>query len=133
MKTKKEIRELLKSGKLNNLLKYTINNGTTADQVDALYLLFKQESDIYVVEFESLPYSRGGKYARHTSTLTSHQTWRVVEHGVSGYVIETERTSKSANCPSVIIPKFYTEKGKNYHNAKIHEKIKELENKLLKY
>ena len=133
MKTKKEIRELLINGKLNNLLKYTINNGTTDDKVDALYLLFKQESDSYVVEFESLPYSRGGKYARHTSTLTSHQTWRVVEYGVSGYGIETERTSKSANCPSVIIPKFYTEKGRNYHNAKIYEKIKELENELLKY
>ena len=67
------------------------------------------------------------------TTLTSHQTWRVVEVGISGYVIVTESTSKSANCPSVIIPKFYTEKGKNYYNAKIHEKIKELENELLKY
>ena len=132
MKTKKEIRELLKSGKLTNLLTHTITNGTTVDQVDALYLLFKQEFDSYVVEFESLPYSKGGRYKRHTSILTSHQIWRVVEYGVSGYVIETERTSKSANCPSVIIPKFYTEKGKNYHNAKIYEKIKELENKLLK-
>lgn len=131
MKTKKEIKELYDAGKLKNLMQCIITDGTKKDIVDALYLLFKQEKEVYEVNFESLPYSRGGKYARHTSTLHSTQRWEVVEYGASGYIIETNSTSKSAACPLVVIPKFYTEAGKTYHNGIIETKINELKKQLL--
>lgn len=41
-------------------------------------------------------------------------------------------TSKSANCQSVVVPKFYTEIGKISHNSKIQEKINEIQKQLLK-
>lgn len=132
MKTKKEIKELLEAGKLENLKKYIITDGTKKDEIDALYLLFKQESDEYNITFESVPYSNGGKYARHTSTLHSTQKWEVVEFGNSGFCIEKTSTSKSGACPDVIVPKFYTEVGKNWHNSLIENKIKELQKRTIK-
>lgn len=130
MKTKKEIKQLLESGKLESLKNYIIYDGTKKGLIDALYLLFEQNSLEYQISFQSLPYSRGGKYALHTSTLYSTQKWEVVEGG-NGYYIYKSSTSKSANCPSVIVPKFYTESGKVFYNSIIENKIKELKNQLL--
>lgn len=132
MKTKKEIKQLLEAGKLRNLMKYIITDGTKSDTINALYLLFKQNSGEYNITFESCPYSRGGKYRRHTTTLHSTQKWEVVEYGSSGFDVEKTSTSKSGACPSVIVPKFYTESGKNFYNSVIEKQIAELQNKMLK-
>ena len=129
--TKKEIKSLFENGKLKSLMSNIIYDGTKQDAIDALCLLFKKGSDEYNVTFESLPYSKGGKYARHTTTLHSTQSWEIKEY-IAGYYISINSTSKSANCPPVIVPKFYTEKGKNFYNSKIKSQIQELENKLLK-
>jgi len=131
MKTKKEIAELLNAGRLSNLMENIITDGTKRDTIDALYLLFKQGDDSYDITFESIPYSRGGKYARHTSTLHSTQSWKIIEDCNGCWHISTESTSKSGACPSVIIPKFYTEAGKSYYNAQILSKINELQKQLL--
>jgi len=130
MKTKKEIKSLYDAGKLKNLIPYIITDGTKKDAVNALYLLFKEERGEYRVAFESLPYSRGGKYARHTSTLYSSQRWEVREIGGEFYV-EKSSSSKSSACPPVMVPKFYTEAGKIFHNSLIEKKIDELKNELL--
>lgn len=132
MKTKKEISELLNAGKLDSLMNHIITNGTKRDIIDALYLLFQKGSDSYNITFESVPYSRGGKYARHTSTLHSTQSWKIEEIGESGYCIVTESTSKSGACPTVIVPKFYTEVGKVHHNMILQGQINELEAKKIK-
>ena len=129
--TKKEIKSLYESGKLSLLMNNIVSDGTKKDLIDALYLLFKKGSDEYIIEFESVPYSRGGKWRRHTSTLHSVQSWKIEERDGS-YYITTRSTSKSDNCPTVIVPKFYTEKGKKHYNSIITEKIQELEKKLLK-
>lgn len=131
MKTKKEITELYKSGSLNKLMAHIITDNTQSDIVNALYLLFKAERGEYNVTFESVPYSRGGRYARHTSTLHSIQSWDVYCFD-GNYYIRTNSTSKSVACPPVIIPKFYTEKGKAYFNSKIHAQISDLQKKILK-
>ena len=110
---------------------YIITDGSKRDTIDALYLLFKQGSDEYQISFQSLPYSRGGKYARHTSTLYSVQKWEIIEMS-DGFYIYKSSTSKSASCPDVIVPKFYTETGKAFHNAKIQEQIDKLKKQLLK-
>lgn len=47
-----------------------------------------------VSTFQSLPYSRGGKYARHTSTLTNVLTFELINNNLS-----VQNSSKSANCP----------------------------------
>lgn len=131
MKTKKEIKELLESGKLENLKKHIITDGTKSDIINALYLLFAKGKDEYNISFESVPYSRGGKYARHTSTLHSTQKWEVVDLSGEYYVL-TYSSSKSANCPPVVIPAFYTETGKNFYNSLIEIKISELQKRILK-
>ena len=129
--TKKEVKNLYDSGKLSNLTNYVISNGTKADIIDALQLLLNKGSEEYDVRFESLPYSRGGKYARHTSALCSTQKWEVVEGGISGFYIYKSSTSKSAACPSVVVPKFYTEIGKKFFNDGILDQIEQLKKKLL--
>ena len=129
--TKNEIKSLFENGKLKSLMSNIIYDGTKQDAIDALYLLFKKGSDEYNVTFESLPYSKGGRYTRHTTTLHSTQSWEIKEYD-GCYYVSVNSTSKSANCPSVIVPQFYTEKGKNFYNSKIKAQIQELENKLLK-
>ena len=132
MKTKKEIKQLLEAGKLNMLINYIITDGTKSDIINALFILFKHGGEEYNISFESLPYSRGGRYARHTSTLYSTQKWEICGTDENGYYISKSSTSKSAACPDVIVPTFYTEIGKNYFNLIILSQIKELEKKLLK-
>ena len=129
--TKKEIKSLYENKKLKYLNEYVIFDGTKKDLIDALYLLFKKGSDEYNIDFESVPYSRGGKYKRHTSTLHSTQKWEIKKSLEDNYYISTSSTSKSANCPSVIVPKFYTEKGKQFFNSKIENEINKLKMKLL--
>ena len=129
--TKKEIKSLYENKKLKYLNEYVIFDGTKKDLIDALYLLFKKGSDEYNIDFESVPYSRGGKWTRHTSTLHSVQSWKIEERD-GLYYITTRSTSKSDNCPAVIVPKFYTEKGKKHYNYIIIETIQALEKKLLK-
>lgn len=129
--TKKEIKELYKAGKLKGLMNHIITDGTQSDIIDCLYLLFKKGGDSYEVTFESIPYSRGGKYRRHTSTLRSVQTWGIEYWENSGYNIVSSSSSKSGNCPVVIVPKFYTEKGKQFFNSKIENEINKLKMKLL--
>ena len=129
--TKNEIKSLFENGKLKSLMSNIIYDGTKQDANDALYLLFKKGSDEYNVTFESLPYSRGGRYAKHTSTLHSTQSWEIKEYD-GCYYVSVNSTSKSANCPSVIVPNFYTEKGKNYFNNKIQSNIDSLQKQLLK-
>ena len=130
--TKKEIAALYAAGKLNSLLANIISNNSKADIINALKLIFDKERDEYSAFFESVPYSRGGKYARHTSTLHSNQSWFLTK-GVStgNYFIDTKSTSNSANCPAVIIPKFYTEVGRIFHNSQIELEIERLKNELL--
>lgn len=118
------------AGKLKSLMHHIITDGTKKDIIDALYLLFKEEKQVYEITFESLPYSRGGNYKRHTSLLYSTQSWYIKKYD-SGYAINTESTSKSAVCPLVIIPKFYTEAGRAFHNGIIETKINELKKQLL--
>ncbi len=130
--TKKEVKSIYEAGKCANLMKHIITDGSKKDTIDALYLLFKTGSGSYERTFESVPYSRGGKYARHTSTLHTTQSWGVEELGASGYCILTHSTSNSRNCPPVVVPTFYTEVGKAYYNAKIQGKINELEAKKIK-
>lgn len=132
MKTKKEIAELLNAGKLTNLMMHVITDGTKRDIINALHLMFKQESDSYDITFESIPYSRGGKYARHTSTLHSTQSWKIIEDYNGCWYITTESTSKSGACPPVIVPKFYTQVGKVHHNMILQGQINELEAKKIK-
>lgn len=129
--TKKEIKSLYESKKLNSLLYSILYDGTKADLINALYLLFKKGGEEYNVSFESLPYSRGGRYVRHTSTLYSTQKWEIKESAEGNYYISTSSTSKSANCPVVIVPKFYTEKGKQFFNSKIENEINKLKRQLL--
>lgn len=131
MKTKKEIKKLYEAGKLTRLMPHIITDGTKADIINALFLLFKQGSQEYNITFESLPYSRGGKYKRHTSTLHSNQKWEICEID-NEYYVRKSSTSSSASCPDVIVPKFYTETGKAFHNAKIQEQIDKLKKQLLK-
>lgn len=131
MKTKKEISKLLEDGYLESLKKYIVTDGTKKDTVDALYLLFKKNSDTYEVTFESLPYSKGGRYLRHRTTLFSIQRWEIIGD-TNGFRIYCSSTSKSLNCPRVIVPMFYTEKGKTFYNSKIENEIKKLKEKLLK-
>ena len=83
--TKKEITALYEAGKLKDLCKHIISDGTKADIINALKLMFDMGGQEYEIIFHSLPYSRGGKYARHTSDLHSTQKWEIVEYGVSGY------------------------------------------------
>ena len=129
--TKKEIKSLYENWKLSGLMNNIISDGTKSDIINALYLLFQKGGEEYNVSFESLPYSRGGRYARHTSTLDSTQKWEIKKSLEGNYYISTSSTSKSANCPSVIVPKFYTEIGKMYYNSIIIEKIQKLEKQLL--
>ena len=133
MKTsKKEIKNLLDAGKLKDLIQYVVTDTTKADLINALYLLFSKGGDQYHITFESLPYSRGGKYARHTSTLNSTQNWQVKKsEATENYYINTWSTSNSAACAPVIVPKFYTESGKNYHNGLINGQIERLKKQLL--
>lgn len=128
---KKEIKQLLEAGKLYNLTNFVITDGTQSDLINALKMMFDLGREQYDVEFESLPYSRGGKYARHTTTLHSTQQWVVSQDARGAYFIDRFSTSKSANCPLVEVPKFYTEKGKAFHNAIIESKISELKQQLL--
>jgi hypothetical protein len=93
--------------------------------------MFKQGSGEYNVSFESVPYSRGGKFKRHTSTLHSTQKWEIVD-GVNEYYISTSSSSRSGACPSVKVPMFYTEVGKTAYNQGILNQISELQKKLLK-
>lgn len=131
-KTKKEIKEFLEAGKLKNLCNYIISDGTKLDIIDALKMMFDLGGEEYEITFESLPYSRGGRYARHTSTLHSTQSWFISIGITSGiYFIDTKTTSNSAACPAVKIPMFYTEKGRIFHNSIINDKIEELKTKLL--
>ena len=129
--TKKEIKQLLETGKMSNLTNIVITDGTQSDLINALKMMFDLGREQYEITFESLPYSRGGKYTRHTSTLHSTQKWEIVEYGISGYCVNRTSTSKSANCPLVEVPKFYTEKGKAFYNAAIESKISELKQQLL--
>jgi len=129
--TKKEVKELLNAGKLTELKKYIITDGSTSDTINALHLLMAKKSDEYYVSFESLPYSRGGKYKRHTSTLSSIQKWEVKVSPEGNYYVDKSSTSKSVNCPTVIVPKFYTEIGREYHNRLINIKIDDLKKQLI--
>ena len=129
--TKKEIRNLLEAGKLNELQQYIISDNTKADKINALQILFKKEKDFYNIEFESLPYSRGGRYKRHTSTLHSVQSWELKFSEYYGWYIATSSSSNSANCPPVDVPIFYTEAGRAFHNQKIQQQIDELKSKML--
>lgn len=131
MKTKKEINKLLEDGCLENLKRYIITDGTKKDTIDALYLLFKKNYDTYEVTFDSLPYSKGGRYLRHTTTLLSVQRWEIIED-INGFRVYCSSTSRSLNCPPVIVPMFYTEKGRVFYNSKIESEIKKLQEKLLK-
>ena len=124
--TKKQIKKLVDANQVDALLKHIITNGTKKDKIDALSLLFKSSGEEYEISFESVPYSRGGRYTRHTSTLTSTQKWEVVE-GCERFYIKTSSTSNSGACPAVIIPKFYTPAGKEFHNDNIRARIAELE------
>jgi len=128
--TKKQVKELFEAKKLTRLMNYIITDGTKTDTINALYLLMSKGGDEYDITFESVPYSRGGKYKRHTSTLCSAQKWEVIE-GDNGYYISRSSTSRSANCPSVIVPIFYTETGRQYYNSIINNKIEVLRAQLI--
>ena len=130
--TKKEIKAAYEAGKCENLMEYIVTDSTKSDIINALYLLFKKGGDEYQISFESLPYSRGGKYRRHTSTLVSVQSWKVDQYENGEYFIRTNSSSKSAACPEVVVPKFYTEKGKVFHNFILNKQIEELRGLLLK-
>ena len=130
--TKKEIKAAYEAGKCENLMEYIVTDSTKSDIINALYLLFKKGGDEYQISFESLPYSRGGKYRRHTSTLVSVQSWKVDQYENGAYYIRTNSSSKSAACPEVVVPKFYTEKGKVFHNFILNKQIEELRGLLLK-
>jgi hypothetical protein len=128
--TKKEVKELYEAGKLKGLMMHIISDGTKSDVINALQMLINYGGGEETITFESVPYSRGGKWKRHTSTLSSTQKWEVVEGG-SGYYVSCSSSSISGNCPAVVVPKFYTEKGKEFHNGIIYTKIQELKKKLL--
>lgn len=130
--SKKEVKQLYEAGKLKPLMMHIISDGTKSDIIDALQLLINCGGSSETIKFESLPYSRGGKYARHTSTLTSVQSWQVCRCGDDGdFYITKESTSKSANCPNVVVPKFFTEKGQQFHNSIIRQEIESLKRKLI--
>jgi len=129
--TKKQVKELLEAKKLASLIQYVITDGSKSDMVNALHILINTGSAEYKVSFESLPYSRGGKYARHASTLYSTQKWEVKENYEGSLYISTGSTSNSAACPSVNIPMFYTEIGRNFHNFQIESKIEKLKLKMI--
>jgi len=117
--TKIQIAQLVKEGKIENLKKHLVFFNKK-QLIDALHLMFNEKNTSYDVSFESVPYSRGGKYARHTGTLNSTQSWSIQEYGVSGFMVLTNSTSKSGNCPFVVIPTFGTVEAKE-KLAKIQE------------
>ncbi len=129
--TKKEIRIAYDNGEMRNLMPYIITDETKLDTVNALYLMFLKGSGEYEVTFDSVPFSKGGKYKRHTTKLKTTQKWEIIYNEHTGYFIKTSSTSNSANCPAVIIPKFYTEKGKEFHNAVIQKQIQDLSKNIL--
>jgi hypothetical protein len=117
--TKSEVRQLIANGKVENLMKYCVYFNDSQLE-SAIYQMLNTKEGSYVVSFQSLPYSKGGKYARHTSTLTSLQEWKVVLWN-DKYYVETYSSSKSAACPSVKVPKFGTKSAFDRAN-KIAEK-----------
>ena len=129
--TKQEVKIAYENGKMDELLQYIITDGTKSDIVNALYLMLKNNSGEYEATFDSVPFSKGGKYKRHTTKLKTTQKWEIIYNENTGYFIKTSRTSNSANCPAVVIPKFYTEKGKEFHNSIIQKQIQDLTKNIL--
>jgi hypothetical protein len=74
-----------------------------------------EDEDGRVFEFQSLPFSKGGKYKLHTSTLTNTRTFEVVDNVVSVF-----DSSRSANLPPFSIEVF--------SDLFIKNKIEELQN-----
>jgi hypothetical protein len=95
---------------------------SASEKLNALKKVEKilNENNGKTTSFESLPYSKGGRYARHTSTL--YNTTTFVFNKYNNF-IELFNSSKSANCPSFSIIVYSDASLNTIHN----ELLKEIE------
>jgi hypothetical protein len=93
---------------------------SASEKLNALKKVEKilNESNGMTTSFQSLPYSKGGRYARHTSTLYNTTTFKKFNNEVT-----LLNSSNSANCPIFSIEVYSDAKLEAMHN----ELLKEIE------